>query len=196
MPCAPVAYQRGERVLFDAVPPSPVRNVAADHRKSATGSSGTPPDRARSREVLRGIGAPSAEARGHPRPDRHPEQVFAEYMAHPTAAAARRRERRGPSIGAEWTGRSSAARDHRVHLWTPFGIKSAAISSPVPRIEAAINDGLSAITMCLKNRFQCVTLLTLLDCLLMSLFPRGHRPISGGAFSSRGGGHVGNRSTR
>jgi hypothetical protein len=125
-----------------------------------------------------------------------PEQVFAEYMAHPTAAAARRRERRGPSIGAEWTGRSSAARDHRVHLWTPFGIKSAAISSPVPRIEAAINDGLSAITMCLKNRFQCVTLLTLLDCLLMSLFPRGHRPISGGAFSSRGGGHVGNRSTR
>jgi hypothetical protein len=61
MPCAPVAYQRGERILFDAVPPSPVRNVAADHRKSATGSSGTPPDRARSREVLRGIGAPSAE---------------------------------------------------------------------------------------------------------------------------------------
>src|SRR6202040_1829259 len=43
MPYAPVAYQRGERVLFDAVPPSPVRNVAAAHRKSATGSSGTPP---------------------------------------------------------------------------------------------------------------------------------------------------------
>ena len=29
--------------FFDAVPPSPVRNVAAAHRKSATGSSGTPP---------------------------------------------------------------------------------------------------------------------------------------------------------
>jgi hypothetical protein len=48
-----VGHQRGERVLFDAVPPSPVRNVAAAHRKSATGSSGTPSDRARSREVLR-----------------------------------------------------------------------------------------------------------------------------------------------
>ena len=45
--------QRGERVLFDAVPPSPARNVAAAHRKSATGPSGTPLDRARSREVLR-----------------------------------------------------------------------------------------------------------------------------------------------
>ena len=32
-----VGHQRGERVLFDAVPPSPVRNVAAAHRKSATG---------------------------------------------------------------------------------------------------------------------------------------------------------------
>jgi hypothetical protein len=39
MRCAPVAHQRGERVLFDAGPPSPVRNVAAAHRKSATGSS-------------------------------------------------------------------------------------------------------------------------------------------------------------
>jgi hypothetical protein len=49
MPRAPVAYQRGERALFDAVPPSPVQNVAAAHRKSATGFSGTPLDRTRSR---------------------------------------------------------------------------------------------------------------------------------------------------